>query len=983
MSDCSAACRVSPVTKCGITEGFLKPIRFVPVCSLLATALAFGQANDVPLRHQTVVPRTGWPAQFLSAPTPQGSRRIPARAPSRKSQTPQSAEFSFANAVTYESGGFVAGAVVAADVNGDGKPDLVVVNVCGSDSTCLTNGSVGVLLNNGNGTFGPAVAYSSNGWSPNAIAVADVNGDGKADIVVVNQCRTNSGNCTTDGTVAVLLGNGDGTFQAAVNYDSGGFQAVSVAIADVNADGHPDLVVVNQCGSSTFGFCASHGTVAVLLGNGDGTFQPAVTYDTGGFDDGVDADAVAVADLRGDGKLDLVVANACGPPGCANGIPPQPGSVGVLLGNGDGTFQAVTTYPTSAGLTGSVAVADLNGDGKLDIAASDDCATTPTNCLGSDVGVGHIDVFVGNGDGTFSLVSTYDTSARDTHGVSIADVNGDGIPDFEVVVQCAPYSATCSFASSVGVLLGNGGGTFQAPQYFGPIGNVEGTALLGALAVADVDGDGKPDLVLTDTCPVDPNCLTDGAVGVLINTSTFPNSSPSTTALTSSPNPSNIGQSVTFTVTVSPSGSSSTPTGTVSLFDGSTNLGLFALNSSGIATAATATLPSGANSITATYNGDAGLTPSTSAALSQAVLGFVFSPTSLNFATQNVGTTSGPQAVMLTNTEKTPISISSIGITGANSGNFVQTNNCPASLPANGSCTVSVTFTPSSPANFVANLSVSDSLPGSPQVVALSGSGFIPPVTLSPLNITFPDQYVGTSGLPQTVTLTNNSGSSITISKVSTTTADFGSLNTCGSTVASGSSCSIGVFFDPTQGGSRSGVLTISTSPTGPLTETLTGTGQDFSLTSSSSTATVMPGQTATYKVGVSPLGGFNQTVSLSCSGAPAQSTCSLSSNSVTLNGSAPASVTVSVTTPGNSAVLAPPGASPNSRALLLCMALFGLPGLLVLRRSMPRGPKRRKRFVSLLGMCVLALGLWSLGCGGVAAMAEVEEHRPRPTIFR
>jgi Bacterial Ig-like domain (group 3)/FG-GAP-like repeat len=733
-----------------VKEGFLKAIQFARICFLLAPTLALGQANDVPLRSQP----------------------IPDLARTRKQQTPQDATLSFATAVTYDTGGFIAGAVAAADVNGDGKPDLVVVNACGSVSNCTsTNGSVGVLLNNGNGTFGTAVAYSSNGWSPNAVAVADVNGDGKPDIVVVNQCATNFASCvSTDGTVAVLLGNGDGTFQTAATYDSGGITTggittMSLAIADVNADGHPDLVVVNRCGSSN-NFCTGHATVSVLLGNGDGTFQPAVTNDTGGFY----ANAVAVADLRGDGKLDLVVANACGPVGCPLGLTPQPGSVGVLLGNGDGTFQAATAYPTSAALTLFVAVADLNGDGILDIAASDDCATSDQQfCDSSVVGIGHIDLFVGNGDGTFSLVSTSDTSARDTFGVAIADMNGDGIPDLEVVVQCAPYSTTCSSSSSASVLLGNGDNTFQSAQYFGPIGSLAGAASLAALAVADVDGDGKPDLVLTDTCPADPNCLTDGAVGVMINTSSSADSAPSTTTVISSPNPSNIGQSVTFTVTVAASGSSSTPAGTVSLFNGSTSLGLFSLNSSGVATAAFTTLPAGTNSITATYNGDANLTASTSSALSQVVL------------------------------------------------------------------------------------------------------------------------------------------------------------------------------------------------------------GQDFSLTPASSTAAVMPGQTATYSVAVSPIGGFNQTVSLSCSGAPAQSVCSVSPISVTLDGSTTASVTVTVTTQGNSAALAPPTAFPrNGGGLLFGMALFGSLGLLVFQSFTPPGSERRSRPAYLLGVCVLSLGLSSLlGCGGSSSNSK------------
>ena len=107
-----------------------------------------------------------------------------------------------------------------------------------------------------------------------------------------------------NGTVGVLLGNGDGTFQTAVTYGSGGYYADSVAVADVNGDGKPDLVVANACASSSN--CANGGSVGVLLGNGDGTFQAAVTYGSGGQ---YEPDSVAVADVNGDGKPDLLVAN--------------------------------------------------------------------------------------------------------------------------------------------------------------------------------------------------------------------------------------------------------------------------------------------------------------------------------------------------------------------------------------------------------------------------------------------------------------------------------------------------------------------------------------------------------------------------------------------------------------------------------------------------------------------------------------------------
>jgi len=126
--------------------------------------------------------------------------------------------------------------------------------------------------------FAPAVDYDSGGYGAISVAVADVNADGKPDLVVANNCGNSSG-CKSEGTLGVLLDNGDGTFQTAVTYDSGGYGATSVAIADVNGDGKPDLLVVNACGISN---CDSSSTVGVLLGNGDGTFQTAVTYGSGG-----------------------------------------------------------------------------------------------------------------------------------------------------------------------------------------------------------------------------------------------------------------------------------------------------------------------------------------------------------------------------------------------------------------------------------------------------------------------------------------------------------------------------------------------------------------------------------------------------------------------------------------------------------------------------------------------------------------------------
>jgi hypothetical protein len=165
---------------------------------------------------------------------------------------------------------------------------------------------VDVLLGNGDGTFRPAVTYISGGNNSLSVAVADVNGDGKLDILVGNACTKSGPACLANGTVGVLLGNGDGTFQSGVAYGAA-FGTRSVVVADVNGDVKPDLVVGSCCGTA----------VEVLLGNGDGTFQAAITYDTGG----AGPQSVAIADVNGDAKPDLLVANSFS------------NTVGVLLNN--------------------------------------------------------------------------------------------------------------------------------------------------------------------------------------------------------------------------------------------------------------------------------------------------------------------------------------------------------------------------------------------------------------------------------------------------------------------------------------------------------------------------------------------------------------------------------------------------------------------------------------------------------------------------
>jgi hypothetical protein len=335
------------------------------------------------------------------------------------------------------------------------------------------------------------------------IALADLNGDGNLDAVVTNMCTTQA-DCT-NGSVSVFLGNGDGTFQAGLIYSSGGYGAFRVAIADLNGDGHPDIVVANACISASN--CSS-GSVGVLLGNGDGTFKPAVSYPSGGMY----AYSVAIGSLRESSKLDLIVANVCqtgsstctkgaqnlnlgvqtfctsGSLNCAN----VNGAVGILLGNGDGTFASAVSYGSGGVGTFSVATGIFNGS-NLSVAATNSCATT------SDCSHGTVAVLLGNGDGTLQSAVAYSTGGLDPEFVVVGDFNGDSKPDLAVINDCAtsfasacPHGLASANNSSFGILLGHGDGTFGSVVNY----SLSGEWPVSSAAAADVNADGKLDLII-------------------------------------------------------------------------------------------------------------------------------------------------------------------------------------------------------------------------------------------------------------------------------------------------------------------------------------------------------------------------------------------------------------------------------------------------------------------------------------------------------
>jgi len=285
--------------------------------------------------------------------------------------------------------GFDAGSgpqsVAVGDFNGDGKPDLAVVN--------SYSNNVSILLGNGDGTFQIHVDYPT-GAQPGSVAIGDFNGDGKLDLAVVNSYSNN---------VSVLLGNGNGTFQPAVSYGTGsGTGPAFVAVGDFNHDGKLDLAVANSNSSN----------VSVLLGNGDGTFQTAVNYDVGGA-----PTSIAVGDFNHDGKLDLAVAVP---------VPGPSTYVSVLLGNGDGTFQTAVNY-NAPYAPDAVAVGDFNGDGNLDLVVGNRSS--------------NISVFLGNGDGTFRTAVNY-SAGYNPSSVAVGDFNNDGTLDLAVANSGSSTTAT-------------------------------------------------------------------------------------------------------------------------------------------------------------------------------------------------------------------------------------------------------------------------------------------------------------------------------------------------------------------------------------------------------------------------------------------------------------------------------------------------------------------------------------------------------------
>ncbi|MFC5863369.1 Ig-like domain repeat protein [Acidicapsa dinghuensis] len=686
-------------------------------------------------------------------------------------------------------------ASAAADLNRDGRVDLVVANYCGSDAGCAKSGSVSVFLSDANGVYTLAHNYAvgagpvsvqlmdvdgdgipdivalnrldktitllsgkgdgsfeqgsslSLSESPVAAVVGDFNGDGKLDLAVVGDCGAKS--CTQPGTVEVLFGQAGGGFHSGAVY-SVGYEPVAIAAGDVNGDKMTDLVVANRCGADAS--CNSGGTATVLMASASGQFA-AAGASTGATKIGNSPAGIGLGDLAGRGVLDLVVSRA------------GDNTVGLLSGNGDGTFGAVTSYAVGNG-PGAVAIGDFDGDGKLDVAVANTTDSTVSVLFGTGSGKMGSTAVMPVGAGPAALTTIASSTGKATGLVTANADAASSQPGNEITVltRMLPMTSGPVDPTSIAVTLTNGNspatygaslqftatvtGTSNSTQPTGTVTFDDGTAALTCTGSGDGTLTQNGTTNSTATCSI--STLSVGTHH--INATYNPGSDPNYNAIGPSSNltqqiqdatPSILlarttgqasvgyGTTLVFTATVSGASGVTQPTGTVTFKDNSTTLSCTGASdntltqgtSSSTATCTIATLSvSGSHSIKATYvpgsdpNYNAAgpsspvsqtvttATPTISLALTSPASSSVTYGTSLTF-TATVSGVSGavqPTGSVTFKDGGTTLSCSGAGDNTLTQGSSNSTATCTISTLAGGSHSITADYVPGSDPNYVA-----------------------------------------------------------------------------------------------------------------------------------------------------------------------------------------------------------------------------------------------------------------------------------------